>query len=58
MKVYVLVYLNRQYDSRERFECLCKHKWEMELYATREAAEAAAVGQMFPTIWEKEMAGV
>ena len=55
MKVYVLTYHYDRWDPTDRKQCLCKYIWEIEVYGTREAAEAAAKGRAFPTICEREV---
>jgi hypothetical protein len=56
MKVYVLTYLYRNnWDFPERVQCMCKQIWEVEVYATREAAEEAKGAHMFAKILEKEI---
>jgi hypothetical protein len=55
MKVFVLAYLYKNWEFQGRIDCMCKNVWEIELYETREAAEAAAKGRMFPKISEREI---
>jgi hypothetical protein len=58
MKVYVLTYLSDQWDHEGRVMCFCNRVWEIEVYGTREEAEAAANairGFRLPKIFEKEM---
>jgi hypothetical protein len=55
MKVYILTYLSRNWNWEGRMQCICKQIWEVELYPTREAAEAAGEGKMFHKILEKEV---
>ena len=55
MKVYVLTYCSERWDFQNSIQCLCKRLWEVEVCPTREAAEAAAKGHMFPTIYEREV---
>jgi len=63
MKVYVLTYKYDRWAPTNKLLCVCKYIWEIQVYATREAAEAAAeaakaAGGMFHTICEKEVEGV
>ena len=46
MKVYVLTYPALNWTCEGRIECICKKLWEVEVYLTREAAEAEAEGKM------------
>jgi hypothetical protein len=55
MKVYVLTYKHDQGESHYCDYCLGKNIREIEVYGTREAAEAAAKGRMSPTICEREV---
>ena len=55
MKVYVLAFYSRKWASENRMKCTCGSVYEFETYATREAAEAAAVGKIGPAILEKEL---
>lgn len=55
MKVYVLAFYSRKWARQDRMKCTCGSVYEFEAYATREAAEAAAVGKIGPAILEKEV---